>query len=536
MINPFKFEPPNKTYPFKIKKGNPTPVEQYEQKTEISNKVSENLTDLKNMTHADINSDIVFRNFILTVNNVEYPSFLCFYDGLTDSALMDEFILRPLMNTYTYPEKDIAFCITNYILEQNQITQITTWQKAIDSLVVGNCLLFIDTLALTFSCDIKKLPTRSINKSENESSVNGPSESFVEGLRQNTGLLRKYVKDKDLVFEDIPVGQCGKTTCSIAYISSIANDSLVAEIKRRISSIEADFLLDSGQLSQFIEDKTYLTEPLILNTERPDRVASHLFEGRVAVLVSGSPNALIMPAVLSDFLHSSEDNYLRFPYSTFLRFFRGLALFLSVLLPGLYIAVVTFHQEMIPTDLLFAIASAREKVPLPLFLELLLMEFAFDIIREASLKTPSPMGQTLGIVGTLILGQAIVSANIVSPILIIIVAMTGISSFAVSNFSLNYTFRILRYLYLFLGIFGGFFAISIGLFIHLLMLCVTTSYGAPYLAPLAPLGKNYAKNDMSSTPIWKQEYRPSFLRTKRKKRQPHISRAWMQNQNKNSKN
>ena len=450
-MNFFNFIPPNKTYPFKIKSAPKSKNTAFDKSATISTNLKENLEIIKKLTHSDISSDIIYRNFIITINKQEYYAFIVFYDGLSDSNLIDEFILRPLMNTYEYNNQNIKDCISNYILEQNQLKELSTWDKILGSLVAGNCLIFIDTLNIAFNCDTKKLPVRSINKSENEMSVNGPTEAFVEALRPNTALIRKFVKDENLVFEDIPVGKCGKTICSVAYISNITNDSLISEVKRRISSIEVDYILDSGELVQFIEDKTYISEPLILSTERPDRVALHLTEGRVAILVSGSPNALVVPAVLDDFMHTNEDNYIRYPYSAYIRLFRIPALLLSILLPGLYIAVVTFHQEMIPTDLLFAIAAAREQVPLPMLLELLLMEIAFDIIREASIRTPSPMGQTLGIVGTLILGQAIVSANIVSPILIIIVAMTGISSFAVANYALSYSFRILRFLYIILG-------------------------------------------------------------------------------------
>lgn len=528
-MNIFKFVPPNKTYPFKIKPSQKSNSSEFDKNSAISTNLNQNLETIQKLTHSDTCSDIVYRNFIITINQQEYYAFIVFYDGLSDSSVIDEFILRPLMNSYEFNNQNIKDCITNYILEQNQLKELSTWKDILNALVVGNCLIFIDTLNIAFNCDTKKLPIRSISKSENEMTINGPSEAFVEALRPNTALIRKFVKDENLIFEDIAIGECGKTTCSIAYISNITNDSLINEVRRRISSIKVDYLIDSGELIQFIEDKTYITEPLILTTERPDRVALHLCEGRVAILVSGSPNALVVPAVLDDFMHTNEDNYLRFPYSAFLRIFRVPALLLSILLPGLYIAIVTFHQEMIPTDLLFAIAAARELVPLPMILELLLMEIAFDIIREASIRTPSAMGQTLGIVGTLILGQAIVSANIVSPILIIIVAMTGISSFAVANYSLSYSFRILRFLYILLGSIGGFFAISIGMFIHLSMLSVTTSFSVPFFAPIAPLTKNEPRNGLSTSPIWKQEYRAEFLKTKRVRKEPKISRRWIKN-------
>ena len=228
--------------------------------------------------------------------------------------------------------------------------------------------------------------------------VKGPSESFVENFRQNTSLIRKFIKDENLIFETVEVGTKSKTKCALAYITDITNDSLIAETRKRISSVNIDYLLDTGQLEQLIEDHTFIVEPLILSTERPDKVASHLAEGRIAILVENSPDVLIVPTVYTDFLRSTEDSYIRYPYTLLLRFFRIPAVLLSVLLPGLYIAITTFHQEMIPTDLLFSIAGTREKVPFSMLIELLIMEVAFEIIREASIRTPAPVGPTLGIV------------------------------------------------------------------------------------------------------------------------------------------
>lgn len=524
------FTPPNPTRPFKLKKSMPPQEPEYDKEGVLSFSLEDNLTKFRYFMHYPDNSDIKIRNFNTQINGKTYSSAIIFYDGLVDSNIINNYILRQLMSTQnTEVSKDLKECIVKDILSQNQIDFQQTFDEAIDSALTGNCILLIDSLNVAISCDTKKLPQRSIGKSENEMSTKGPAESLVESLRMNTGLIRKFVKDENLVFEDIKIGSSGKSTCTIAYISSIANDSLKLEVKRRLSNIDVDYILDVGQLEQLIEDRTYLISPVILSTEKPDRVASHLFEGRIAILLAGSPDALVLPAVLNDFMHTSEDMYKRFPYSILARVFRIPAMMLSVLLPGVYIAIVTFHQEMIPTDLLFAIAAAREKVPFPFVVELLIMEIAFEIIREASIRTPSPIGPTLGIVGTLILGQAIVSANVVSPILIIIVALTGISSFAVANFSLNFTFRILRFAYVFLGAFAGFLGISLGLLIHFCVLATTTSFGVPYLAPYSPMHSFFSSSDTANIPIWKQENRPQFLKPKRTKRQPKISRKWILN-------
>lgn len=530
MKNFFKFVPPKENKEFNIKKDRSINIPPYDKNTRIAKSLNENLKIIKCLTHYPTNSDIKIREFETKINSKTYPSALVFYDGLVDSELIDAYILKQLMlNTDIRSQKELKNIILENILTQNQINSAENYDKILSSILSGNCILLIEGLEVAIVCDTKKIPQRSISKSENEMSTRGPSESFIENLRPNTGLIRKYVKDENLVFEDIEVGRKGKTVCSIAYIATIANDSLVEEVKKRVSSIDIDYLLDTGQLEQLIEDDTFISSPLILTTERPDKVATHLFEGRVAILVAGSPNALIVPAVLTDFMHTTEDLYNRYPYSLFVRIFRIPAMFLATLLPGLYIAIVLFHQEMIPTALLFSIASAREKVPFPLLLELLIMELAFEIIREASLRTPAPIGPTLGIVGTLILGQAIVSASVVSPILIIIVALTGISSFAVANFALNYTFRILRFMYIFLGAFAGFLGISIGLFVHLCVISTATSFGVPYLSPFVPTSKGLFSSDLINLPIWKQELRPKFLKPKVSKRQPKISRKWTSN-------
>ena len=419
--------------------------------------------------------------------------------------------------------------ISNSLIAETSLNEATTFTELIDSILHGDCALLVDSVDTAFLCDVKKIPGRSVSKAENEMNLKGPSEAFIESFRTNTALIRKYVKDENLIFETIEVGTRSKTKCAVAYISTITNDSIINEVKRRISSLNIDYLIDSGQLEQLIEDKTYLIDPLILSTERPDKVASHLIEGRVAIIVEGSNNVLVVPAIFSDFSQSSEDSYVRFPYSVLLRLFRLPSTFFSIFLPGFYIAICDFHQEMIPSDLLFTIAGTREKVPFTVLVELLIMEIAFEIIREASIRTPAPVGPTLGIVGTLILGQAIVSANIVSPVLIIIVALTGISSFAVANYSLNYSFRILRFIYIFLGASMGFFGISIGLFIHLIILSTTTSFGVPYLSPFTPYRKGAFKDDLLfASPIWQREFRPIFLKPKAARKEPHISRDWTQ--------
>ena len=464
MFHFFQFTPKKQTL-FEMEKSYESPKPKYDKKNQLNYSLEKNIDVLKELLHFPDSNDLVFRFFDVSINQKKYHALLILYDGLCDTNFINDYILRQLMQNIVVEQnsnksilktkqlKGIKDILVGKVLAEGQISFAKTYEKLITSILHGDCALIVDTFDQAIISDVKKIPSRAVGKSENEMTVKGPSEGFIESFRSNTALIRKFVKDENFIFETIPVGKSSKTNCAIAYITSITNDSLVEETRKRIQGINIDYLLDTGQLEQLIEDHTFIVEPLILNTERPDKVAANLTEGRIAILVENSPEVLIVPSIYTDFLRSSEDSYIRYPYTLLLRLFRIPAVILSVLLPGLYIAITTFHQEMIPTDLLFSIAGTREKVPFSMLIELLIMEVAFEIIREASIRTPAPVGPTLGIVGTLILGQAIVSANIVSPILVIIVALTGISTFAVPNFALNYSYRILRFIYIFLRFF-----------------------------------------------------------------------------------
>lgn len=263
----------------------------------------------------------------------------------------------------------------------------------------------------------------------------------------------------------------------------------------------------------------------MIATERPDRSSNSLLEGRVVVIVNGSPYALIMPGVFIDFMFSPEDRNLKHQFANFAKFLRILAFIITLLLPGFYIAITNFHQEAIPTELLFAIVASRAAVPFPIIFELIVMELSFELIREASIRVPSPIGPTMGIVGALVLGQAAVDASIVSPILIIIVAITGICSFAIPDFSLSFHCRIMRFIYTIMGYLIGFLGIAIVLFLHLTILLTMKSFGVPYMQPYLPL-KSFNNKGLFNPPAWNREYRASFLHAKKPRRQENISIPW----------
>lgn len=538
-------------YQFNIPKNNNNiPTSHLPQQKNIYPSLDVNLEYMKTKFNSLINSDISIREFTLLAQNKEYKAFLFYIDGMVDTKLINDFILKPLMlrnraNTHT-PDKKVKVTsaiannisvrrmkkfnledyIFNSLVPQNTIKKVSEFEKIISDINMGNCALFVDTLSVAFSLEVKGFKARSIPEPNNEIIIRGSQEAFVEVIRTNTSLIRRFVNNENLIIENASVGKVTNTPVAICYMKEIANDALVAEVKYRIQNLKIDSLTSSGQLEQLIQDNDKVIFPQILSTERPDRASRYILAGRVVVIVNGSPYALVMPATFMDFLSSQEDTNIRYQYANLLKIIRGIALFLALLLPGLYIAISNYHQELIPTELLFAIVSSRASVPFPVILEILIMEVSFELIREAGVRVPSPLGPTIGIVGALILGQAAVSASIVSPILIIIISITGICSFTVPDFFLGFWVRIYRFIYIIAGYLGGFLGIAFVLFIQFLLLLGNQSFGIPYLSLHLPFGKSARRKSYFLSPMWKREKRETELNTKRPNAQAHISMTW----------
>lgn len=520
----------NKNYNFTIINDKfDTPPAPSEEEPNVFPNINENLEFLKSKYNTLISPDIKIREFNMFALNKNYKCFIIYIDGLVDSISINEFVLESLMSEKHRYSKTFGGTLAEYVdsclLPQNSVKKIQEFKDVLSGINMGDCLLFIDTLDVAFGIDVKKFEQRSISVPENESVIKGPQQGYVENLRTNTSLLRRIINNENLVIENIAVGKISQTRCGVCYMQNIANGDLVSEVKYRLNNLDIDSLISTGELEQLIEDDEGFGIPHVLSTERPDKCAKYLLQGRVVVLVNGNPYAIIMPATIEDFLFSPEDINLRPLFANFLRGIRILAALITLLLPGIYMAITSFHQEILPTELLFSILSARENVPFPIILELLLMEISFELIREASLRVPSLIGSSIGIVGALILGESAVNAGIVSPTLIIIVAITGIASFAIPDFSFGFHVRVFRFWFIALGFTAGFLGIGIGLFIYITMLCSLKSFGVPYTTPIAP-SYNTKGNGYFIPPIWKQEYRANFLSPKRKKAQGDVSMKW----------
>lgn len=478
------------------------------------------------------NNDVVIRKLKL---KGDIPAFIVFYDGMVAGSAVDLSIVETLQKMPFIMDEKVksdAEAIMEKFVGHSQAMVTENFDDIIDEVNFGSCGLFIDGVSKGFAIDVRLWENRGIQKPENEQSIYGPQEAFGEMLRSNSALVRKILKDENLICKGVKIGNISKTRGVLMYISDIANDELVNEVERRINGIDIDYIVAIEEVSLLIEEKSFMVTNHILGTERPDRAARALSEGRVVLMLSGSPRVLIFPTNAFELMHAASDAYLRAPYANMTRIIRMLAMFVSLLLPALYLAITLFHQEMIPTFLVFSISAARENVPFPSLLELLIMDFSFEMIREAGIRMPGPIGSTLGIVGGLILGQAAVSAKIVSPIMIIIIALTGIGSFAITDYSLGWSYRILRIAFVFLASLCGFYGVAIGIFLYAVFLGGQTSFGVPFLAPLAKGKRGSIGKSVFMSPIWKQEKRPGFLATKDEKQEDKISTKWKLNRKK----
>ena len=528
----FTFEVPARAQEFIINDKNNTIAYDVRQEEEnkkedlVSKDYDYNLKFIENTFSYPQNNDVVIRKINLKGN---IRAFLVFYDGMVNMNMVDISIVETLQKIPFIIDEEIppnADYIMEKLVAHGQATATEKFDDIIDEVNFGSCGVFIEGVDKGFAIDVRFWVNRGIQKPENEKSVYGPQEAFGEMLRSNSALVRKIIKNEKLICKGMTVGNISKTRGVLMYIYDIANQELVQEVERRINGISIDYIVAIEEVSLLLEEKSFMMTNQILATERPDRVARALSEGRVVFILNGSPKALIFPTNAFELMHTAADAYLRFPYVNATRFIRMLAMLISLLLPSLYLAITLFHQEMIPTFLVFAISAARENVPFPSIIELLIMDLSFEMIREAGIRMPGAIGSTLGIVGGLILGQAAVSAKIVSPIMIIIIALTGIGSFAITDYSLGWTYRILRILFVVLAASCGFYGIAIGIFLYAVNLGAKTSFGVPFLAPLAK-GKNGSLgNSIFMSPIWKREKRPDFLSVQNDNKEPKISRKW----------
>lgn len=500
------------------KKGNKKEISGSEEGGKrLSSKLAENLAFFKEVLRDC--EDVVFREWRFGSNG-EFSAAIIFVEGLVDKNMINEEILKSLMleARQTRPERvtsreELYRLVVEAALSAASVKQVDDYDKAIFHLMSGMVVFLIDGFSRAILVEAKGWEHRGVQEPETETVIRGPRDGFCETLRVNTALIRRRIRDPNLKLKVIQVGRRTKTDVALLYMAGIVEPDLFKEVKERLDKIDMDAVLESGYLEQLIEDTWLSPFPQLQGTERPDEVAAGLLEGRVAILTDNTPFALLIPATLNSLMHSPEDHYERWLIGTFIRLIRFAANFIALVLPSLYISLTSFHPEMLPTRLTLSIAASREGVPFPAFVEAFLMESALELLREAGVRLPGPIGQTLGIVGGLIIGEAAVSASLVSSIMVIVVAVTAISSFAAPTFDVAIAFRLLRFVLMIMASILGLYGVVLGLMLILSHLAALKSFGVSYLSPWSPLTLSDLKDSLLRSPMMTMHKRPSFLST-----------------------
>lgn len=456
--------------------------------------------------------DLVIREFSVGKNRA---ALVCI-KGLVDKNIVDSHILQPLLVQARIAEPSpvrgldaLIKLIKDNTLTALEFTEVYTLDEALDKVLSGHTALVIDGLAPALAINTLGYESRDVKEPETEAVVRGPREGFTERLLVNTALLRRKIKSPDLRLEKMTLGRLTKTEICIAYVHGIANGKIVDELKKRLQRIEIDGILDSGYVEAFIEDAPFSIFATVGNTEKPDIAAAKMLEGRVIVLVDGSPMALTLPYLFIETIQSSEDYYSRWLSGSLTRWLRILSIVLTTQLPALYVATVSFNPEVLPTVLMITIAATRQGVPLPAAAEMLFLGVIFEVLREAGVRQPRPVGQAVSIIGALVLGQAAIDSGLVSSPAVMVTVLTGIASFTVPAQSITYVF--IRGLLLVLASLMGFYGLILGIIITLTHMVSLRSFGAPYLSPLAPVSFGGWKDFLIRAPLWTMIRRPSVI-------------------------
>ncbi len=476
----------------------------------------ENKHFLQKTFRAEVNKDIIIRTF-KTPAAVE--CLVVYIDGMASSEAVNDFIVRPLM---LCREKEFS----KYdVLQYNDCTKTPDLNTVVSRILKGDTAVFVDGTADCAMCETKGFERRGVSSPMTEAVVKGSQEAFNENMRSNITLLRRTVKSAALITEMIELGEISGEICAVMYLDNVTDKRLVDEVKRRLNGIAADYVSGSGMLEQMIGDSRLSVFPSTLTTERPERASQYLNAGRVIIICDNSPFAVILPVTLSEFLDSPEGNQQRWQSGTFARLLRTFSFACAAVLSAIYISVINFHQEMLPSQLLLLIAQSRSQIPFSSLAELLVMEIFFELVREAGVRVPNAVGSAIGVVGGLILGSAAIDAGMVSPVTLIIVAISGLSNSVLPDYDFSFGIRIIKFSLIILGGTLGLYGVVFGIAATVMLLSTQKSLGEYYItAPFS--AKTVNSNAFLQLPLWKQSYRSKKLGTVRYRQQPDVSRRW----------
>ena len=417
-------------------------------------------------------------------------------------------------------KEDLFKTITTRSLANTEISEVETIEETIDAILIGETVLLLDGYDKVIILSSRGWPTRGIEESSSETAYRGPRDAFNETLKFNTTLIRRRVRDPKLKVKMYQIGRRSKTDVAVMYIEDIANKMFLDEVNKRLDNVDVDAIIESSILEEFIQDDPYSPFPQIENTERPDAVSASLYEGRIAIVLDNTPSVLIVPATLGTLMQSTEDYYSRWPIATIVRIIRYIAAFVAVLSPALYISVTSFHPGILPTRLAFYVAGTRVNVPFPSIIEAFLMELTIEFLREAGSRISGPIGTTIGIVGGLIIGQAAVEAGIVSPLMIIIVAITAIATFTLPSYEVAAALRFYRFMFMIFAAVFGLYGVMLVIILMTTHIVKLNSFGIPFASPYSGLGLTTGdiKDTLIRVPQKDLKFRPKFTFPKNKRR------------------
>ncbi|MGN8648292.1 spore germination protein [Gracilibacillus sp. HCP3S3_G5_1] len=475
----------------------------------ISASLQENIQEAKQLFSYGLNKDFAIRTLDIRFNQKE--GCLVYYTSIVDGPKINLHVLKPLL-------ENTGESVSNVVSVEN-IEETHDFEKVIENINSGRVVLFIDGDDTSYAMDVADFQHREVTKTENENTIKGPQEAFTESLDSNISLIRKQLHDNQLINEGIQIGERTKNEVNLIYIKDIVNDEILDNVRAKLKEIKTDNVRNIEILEQLIDERPYSLISTTVYTEKPDKASSYLEDGYIVLLMDSSSSCLIVPVTFWSFFHAPEDRYLRFFYGNFTRAIRLFCFFLTLLISATYVAISNFHSEMIPPDLLLAITASRERVPFPLIMEVLIMEIAFELIREAGLRIPNPLGPTIGIVGALILGQAAVEANIISPIIVIIAALSGLSSFALADLNINFTIRLMRFIFILVAGVFGMLALTGAFLLFFMYAASIKSFGIPFFSPMSPHFLS-SEDTIFRKPIKKETLRPNFLHPKDVQKKP----------------
>ncbi|MDR1160565.1 MAG: spore germination protein [Syntrophomonadaceae bacterium] len=443
---------------------------------------------------------------------------IIFFEGLVDKRQIENSLIKSIFincNIFFRKEQnsepshaDLLDTLKNKVLTLAEVKTVDNYEDIILQISSGDTVLLLDNCASGLVIGTRSWAARAISMSENETTVFGPKESFTETLISNTAMLRRRLKSSSFKMERLTIGRISQTSVCFCYIENIAPPALVANVKERLSQIDIDAILDTGYLEELITEEPYSIFSQAMHTERPDRVCGNLLEGKVGIMIDGSPMVLVLPVTFPQFANAPDDYYINYIPATLLRFLRIAAFAVSLLMTAVFVSLLTYHHEMIPTPLLLTIISARQGVPFPAFVEALLLETTFELLREAGLRLPNAIGPAVSIVGALIIGEAAVQAGLVSTPMVVVIAFSGIASFVIPNYNAGIITRIMRFVFLIAAGLLGLFGIMITFILLITRMASVSFFGIPYLSPVAPFNNKQIFDILTRRPWFSNTLRP----------------------------